>query len=126
LVWDLDEAIKEVKLLGKHGEEANQKIMELEALWSSLMMSSSWNSPISMDTTTWMRLLMMRIRMTTTEETPPHPATAPPPIPTPPTATPEVIVIEEENPVEMVPEQEAPEVHEVILADAEPELPQPW
>jgi hypothetical protein len=27
--------------------------------------------------------------------------------------------------VEMVPEQEAPEVHEVILADEEPELPQP-
>jgi hypothetical protein len=36
-----------------------------------------------------------------------------------------VIVIEEENPVEMVPEQEAPEAHEVILVDAEPELPQP-
>jgi hypothetical protein len=61
--------------------------------------------------------------MTTTEETPPHPATAPPPIPAPPAATPEVIVIEEENPVEMVPEQEVPEAHEVILADAEPELP---
>jgi hypothetical protein len=34
-------------------------------------------------------------------------------------------VIEEEASMEMVLVQEAPEVHEVILADAEPELPQP-
>jgi hypothetical protein len=32
LVRDLDEAIKEVKLLGEHGEEASWKIMDLEAL----------------------------------------------------------------------------------------------
>jgi hypothetical protein len=37
-----------------------------------------------------------------------------------------VIVVEEEDPVEMIPEQEAPEVHDVILADAEPNLPQPY
>jgi hypothetical protein len=30
LVWDLDEAVKEVKLLGEH-EELSQKIIELEA-----------------------------------------------------------------------------------------------
>jgi hypothetical protein len=42
----------------------------------------------------------------------------------PPAAAPKAIV-EEEAPVEIVPEQEAPKVHEVILADAEPELPQP-
>jgi hypothetical protein len=40
-----------------------------------------------------------------------------------PAAVPEEI-IEEEAPVEMVPEQEAPVAHEVILADAEPEPPQ--
>jgi hypothetical protein len=33
-------------------------------------------------------------------------------------------VIEEEDPMEMVPEQEAPVAHEVILADEEPEMPQ--
>jgi hypothetical protein len=33
-------------------------------------------------------------------------------------------IIEEEAPVEMVPEQETPRAHEVILVDAEPELPQ--
>jgi hypothetical protein len=32
LVRDLDEAIKEIKLLGEHQEESSQKITELEAL----------------------------------------------------------------------------------------------
>jgi hypothetical protein len=34
-------------------------------------------------------------------------------------------IIEEDAPMEMVPEQEAPMAPEVILADAEPEPPQP-
>jgi hypothetical protein len=50
-------------------------------------------------------------------------ATAPP-APVSPVVAPEEI-IKEEAPVEMVPRQEALEAHEVILADAEPELPQP-
>jgi hypothetical protein len=44
------------------------------------------------------------------------------PAPVPPAPTLEEI-IEDEAPVEMVPEQEAPMAHEVILADAEPEPP---
>jgi hypothetical protein len=36
LVQDLDEAIKEVKLLGEHEEESSQKITELEALCKRL------------------------------------------------------------------------------------------
>jgi hypothetical protein len=36
-----------------------------------------------------------------------------------------VIAVEEEDPVEMVPEQEAPKAHNVILADVEPKPPQP-
>jgi hypothetical protein len=32
LVWDLDEAVKEVKLLEEHEEESSQKITELEAV----------------------------------------------------------------------------------------------
>jgi hypothetical protein len=36
LVWDLDEAIKEVNLLGEHEEKSNQKITELEALCKRL------------------------------------------------------------------------------------------
>jgi hypothetical protein len=48
-------------------------------------------------------------------------ATAPP-APVPPTDVPEEIV-EEEALVEMVPKQELPMAHEIILADVEPELP---
>jgi hypothetical protein len=47
---------------------------------------------------------------------------ATPPAPAPPTAAPEVVAVNEEVPVEMVPEQEDPEV---VLVDAEPELLQP-
>jgi hypothetical protein len=36
MVQDLDEAVKEVKLLGEHEEESSQKIMELEALCKRL------------------------------------------------------------------------------------------
>jgi chromosome segregation ATPase len=36
LVRDLDEAVKEVKLLGEHKEESSQKITELEALCKRL------------------------------------------------------------------------------------------
>jgi hypothetical protein len=46
-----------------------------------------------------------------------------PPAPTPPAATPEEI--DNECPMEMITEQEALVPHEVILADAEPEMPQP-
>jgi hypothetical protein len=46
---------------------------------------------------------------------------ATPPIHVPAAIAPEEIIVEE-DPVEMVPEQEAPVAHEVILADAEPEI----
>jgi hypothetical protein len=48
-----------------------------------------------------------------------------PPAPVPAPATVPEEIIEEEAPVEMVLEQEAPMAHEVILVDAEPEPPQP-
>jgi hypothetical protein len=53
------------------------------------------------------------------------PTAAPSPILTPPATTHEVIVIKDEVPMEMVPEQEGHVAHEFILADAEPGLPQP-
>jgi hypothetical protein len=49
------------------------------------------------------------------------PTTAPPP-PAPPAAVPEEI--DEECPVEAIPEQEDTMPHEVVLADAKPEMPQ--
>jgi hypothetical protein len=48
------------------------------------------------------------------------PAAAPPPL-APPAAAPEEI--DKEGPVEVIPKQEAPVPHEVILVDAEPEVP---
>jgi hypothetical protein len=49
------------------------------------------------------------------------PAAAPPP-PAPPAAVPEEI--NEEGPMEVIPEQEVLMLHEVIMAKAEPEIPQ--
>jgi hypothetical protein len=51
------------------------------------------------------------------------PPAAAPPLPVPPAAAPEEI--DDEDPVEMIPEQEALVPHEVILADVEPEMSQP-
>jgi hypothetical protein len=53
------------------------------------------------------------------DATKPHAAT-PPVVPAPPATVREVIAVKEEDPVDMVPEQEA---HEVILADVEPKPP---
>jgi hypothetical protein len=50
------------------------------------------------------------------------PLAAVPPPPAPPATAPEEI--NEEGLVEVIPEQEAPMLHEVVLADAEPEMPQ--
>jgi hypothetical protein len=143
LVRDLDEAIKEVKLLGEHEEESSQKIMELEALCKKLredaqrleeekatlegMVES--RDELLMEITRETRLDHMGEDAMDEEEdrvaddggdaaTPP--AATPPP-PAPPTATPEEI--NDDDPVEMIPEQEAPLPHEVILADAEPKMP---
>jgi hypothetical protein len=52
---------------------------------------------------------------------------AAPPAATPPPPTPPATALEEVNddgPVEMIAEREAPVPHEIILADAEPEMPQ--
>jgi hypothetical protein len=52
-----------------------------------------------------------------------HLTTAPPPLAPPATAAPEEI--DDEGPMEMIPKQEAPVLHEVILADVETEMLQP-
>jgi hypothetical protein len=50
------------------------------------------------------------------------PSAAAPPTPVPPNVVPKDI--SEEDPMEAIPKEEAPMPHEVILADAEPEMPQ--
>jgi hypothetical protein len=52
-----------------------------------------------------------------------HLTTAPPPLAPPAAAAPEEI--DDEGPMEMIPKQEAPVLHEVILADVETEMLHP-
>jgi hypothetical protein len=140
LVQDLDKAVKEVKMLGEHGEEANRKITKLKALCKKYVEDAQKlredKTKLEGMVESCDELIMEFTDMygyNCSDEdaddedddnggdatTPP--AATPPPVPTPPAAAPEVIIIEE-DPMEMVPEQEAHEAHEVILTDAEPEL----
>jgi hypothetical protein len=108
LVRNLDEAIKEVKLLGEH-EESSQKITELKALCKKL------------------RENIQRLEEEEEEDADDGGDATAPPAAAPPTPAPPAVVLEEideEGPVEAIPEQEAPIPHEVVLADAKPEVPQ--
>jgi hypothetical protein len=143
-VRDLDEAIKVVKLLGEHEEESSQKITELEALCKRLREESQrleeekatlvgmveYHDELLMEITRETGLDRMGEDVEDEEEeegaddggdaAAPH-AAAPPP-PTPPAAAPEEI--DDECPMEMIPEQETLVSHEVILVDASPKMPQ--
>jgi hypothetical protein len=140
LVQNLDEAVKEVKLLGVHEEESSQKITKLEALCKKLRDDTQ---RLEEEKATLEGMveshdeLLMEIaretgldRMGEDEEeedadeggdsaTPP--AAAPPPL-APPATVPEEI--NEEGPMEAIPEQEVLMPHEVIMAETEPEIPQ--
>jgi hypothetical protein len=143
LVRNLDEAIKEVKLLGEHEEESRQKVVELAALCKKLredtqrleeekatleeMVES--HDELLMDIARETGLDRMGEDEDEEEEEEDDddggdattPAVAAPPPLAPPTAVPEEI--NEEGPMEAIPEQEAPMPHEVVLADVEPEVP---
>jgi hypothetical protein len=141
--WNLDEAIKEVKLLGEHEEESSQKITELEAPCKK-MREDTRRLEEDMDTLEEMveshdELLMEiareigvdRMGEDEGEEEEEEDAdngrdVATPPAAAPPPSAPPAIVpeeINEEGPMEAIPEQEALMPHEVVLADAEPEVP---
>jgi hypothetical protein len=145
LVQDLDEAVKEVKLLGEHGEESSQKITELEALCKRLredaqkleegntkpeVMVESRDELITEIAKEIGLDCMGEVAEAEDEDdddggdaaTLPV-AMAPPPTPMPPAATVPKEIIMEEDHVEMVPEQEDPVAHEVILANAKHEMP---
>jgi hypothetical protein len=139
LVQDLDEAIMEVKLLGKYEEESSEKITKLEALCKRLREDAR---KLKEEKTTVEGMIkscdVLLIEMEEEyglnrmgendddedEDDDYRGEAAAPPAPVPPTATPKEI-IKEEAPMEMVPDQEATVAHEVILADAELELLQP-
>jgi hypothetical protein len=144
LVQDLDEAVKEVKLLGGYQEESIQKITELEALCKKLredtqrleeekttleeMVESC--DELLVEITREMGLDRMGEDEDDEEEeedvddggdaTAP-PTAAPPPL-APPTTVPEEI--DEGGPMEAISEQEAPMSHQVVLVDAKPKMPQ--
>jgi hypothetical protein len=144
LVQNLDEVIKEVKLLGGHEEESSQKITELEALCKKLredtqrleeekatleeMVES--HDELLMEIAREMGLDCMGYDEDEEEEEEDAddrgdgaaPPAAAPPSPVPPAAVPEEI--DEECPMEAITEQEAPMPHDVVLADAEPKVPQ--
>jgi hypothetical protein len=137
LVRNLDEAVMEVKLLGEHEEESSQKITELETLWKKLRDDTQ---RLEEEKATLERMveshdeLLMGIaremgldRMGEDEEEEEEDAddggdAAAPPLPAPPATMPEEI--NEEGPMEAIPEQEVPMPHEVVRAEAEPEMPQ--
>jgi hypothetical protein len=136
LVQNLDKAVKEVKLLGEHEEELSQKITELEALCKKLredtqrLEEEKAHDELLMEIAREMGLERMdEDEDEEEEEEDPDdggdaaatPASAPPPLVSS-TAVPEEI--DEEGPVEAIPEQEASMPHEVVLADAEPKMPQ--
>jgi hypothetical protein len=141
LVQDLDKDVKEVKLLGEHEEESSQRITELEALWKRLWEDAQKmkeeKATLEGTVESHDELIMEIVKETGLDRMGEDvedeeededandggDATAPP-IPAPCAAAPKKIIVEE-YPVEMVPEQQAPLVHEVILADAELEMPQP-
>jgi hypothetical protein len=136
LVRDLDEAVKEVNLLGEHEEESSQKITELEALCKRLRedaeklreektalegMIQSLDELI-MEMAEKYGFNRMGDNNDGEDDDDEGNAVAPP-APAPDVMPEEII--KEEAPVEMVPEQEAPVAHEVILTDVEPEPPHP-
>jgi predicted nuclease with TOPRIM domain len=114
LVRDLIEVVKKIQQLGKHGEEASWKIMELEALCkqhaeaaqklrderATLEGMVKSHNELIMEIADEIELNHMgeEVDDKVDEE-------------------------EEEDLVKMVPKQEASEAHEVILADAESQLP---
>jgi hypothetical protein len=141
LVQNLDEAVKEVKLLGEHEEESGRKITELEALCKKLRddtqrldeeKATLEGMVESLDE------LLLEIaretgldRMGEDEEEEEEdidnegdaaapPAAAPPP-PAHPTVIPEEI--NEEGPMEAIPEQEDSMPHKVTTTEAESEIP---
>jgi hypothetical protein len=144
LVRNLDEAVKGVKLLREHEEESNQKIIELEALCKKLREDTQRleeekatlegmvkpRDELLMEIAREMGLDRMGEDGDEEEKeeiaddggnAAAPPAAAPPP-PVPPATVPKEI--DEEVPVEAIPEQEAPKLHEVVLADAKPKVPQ--
>jgi hypothetical protein len=142
LVRNLDEAVKEVKLLGEQEEESGRKVTELEALCKKLRDDTQ---RLEEEKATLEEMvesrdeLLMEIARETgldrmgedeeeeEEDTNNEGDAAAPPAAAPPLLAPLAIVpeeINEEGPIEAIPEQEDPRPHEVAMTEAESETPQ--
>jgi hypothetical protein len=142
LVQNLDEAVKEVKLLGEHGEESGRKVTELEALCKRLREDTQRlegeKATLEEMVESRDKLLMEIARETRLgrmgedeeeekEDTNDEGDTATPPAAAPPPPTSPAIVpkeIHEEGPMEAIPEQEDLMPHEVAMTEAESKTPQ--
>jgi hypothetical protein len=140
LVQNLDKAIKEVKLMGEHEEDSSRKITELETLCKKLRDDTQ---RLEEEKATLEEMvessdeLLMEIARETgldcmgkdDEEEDANDggdATAPLAAASPPLAPPAAVSEEiyEEGPMEAILGQEVPLLHEVVMAEAEPEIPQ--
>jgi chromosome segregation ATPase len=135
LVQNLDEAAKEVKLLGEHEEESGQKITELEALCKKLRDDTQRleEEKATLEEMVESRdeLLMEIARETGLDHMGEDEedidnegdAAAPPIAASPPPAPPTVVPkeINEEGPMEAIPEQEDLVPHKVATTEAESE-----
>jgi hypothetical protein len=142
MVQNLDEAIKEVKLLGEHGEESSRKITELGALCQRLRDDTQRLEEVKATLEEMVEShdeLLMEIARETEldrvdegeegeeEETDNEGDVAAPPAAAPPPPAPPVIIpeeIHEEGPMETIPEQEDLKPHEVTTTEVESETPQ--
>jgi hypothetical protein len=98
--------MKEIQQLGNHGEEANQKITELEALCKPKEDAAKklTEEEAKLEGMIQSRDVLMGENDNNGTDATTPPVDVPPHVPASPVAAPKVIVIEEEeNPVEMVP-----------------------
>jgi hypothetical protein len=142
LVQNLDEAIKEVKLLGEHGEESSRKITELEALCQRLRDDTQ---RLEEEKATLEEMVESRDELLVDitretgldrmdedeegeeEETDDEGDVAAPPAAASPPLAPLAVVpkeIHEEGPMETIPKQEDLMPHEVATTEVESETPQ--
>jgi hypothetical protein len=142
LVRNLDEAVKEVKLLGEHEEESGRRVIELEALYKKLRDDTQRleeekatleglvesHDELLMEIAREMGLdYMGEDEEEDEEDTDNEGDAAAPPAAAPPPSTPPAVVPEEINKeglMEAIPEQEDLRPHEVATTEAETETPQ--
>jgi hypothetical protein len=128
LVQNLDKAVKEVKLLGEHGEELSRKITKLEEEKATLEEMVESHDELLMEIARETGLDRMGEDDEEEEEDTDDEGdvTAPPAAAPPPLASPAVIPeeIHKEGPMEAIPEQEDLMPQEVTMTEAESETPQ--